>query len=96
MCLRIVPLLQKEFDMLYEITPKIEVDLLNRFTYHAPIQKLNQQERYENIRQFSLSLAHLIIKSTPPSREQSLALTNLEQALMWANASIARNESETE
>jgi len=28
--------------------------------------------------------------STPNNREQSLALTALEEALFWANASIAR------
>ena len=34
----------------------------------------------------------LMIASCPDSRELSLALTNLEQAVFWANASIARNE----
>ena len=29
-----------------------------------------------------------IIKSTPPGREQALALTNLEQAVMWAVKAI--------
>jgi hypothetical protein len=32
------------------------------------------------------------VEHTPESREQSLALTNLEQAVMWANAAIARRE----
>lgn len=29
----------------------------------------------------------------PESREKSLAVTNLEESVMWANASIARNPS---
>ena len=31
-------------------------------------------------------------EKAPQSREQSLALTNVEQAIFWANAAIARNE----
>jgi hypothetical protein len=62
----------------------------NNFTYHAP--KGDQQERYESIREHARDLAHIINSSTPDSREKSLALTNLEQAVMWANAAIARNE----
>ncbi|MGP3782344.1 Acb2/Tad1 domain-containing protein [Paenibacillus sp. 1A_MP2] len=37
-------------------------------------------------------MAELIDEQTPKSREQSLAMTNLEQAVFWANAAIARNE----
>jgi len=62
----------------------------NAFTYHSP--KDDQLERYQRIREKGKELALLIDQITPPSREQSLALTNLEQATMWANASIARNE----
>jgi hypothetical protein len=65
-------------------------DLKNRFTYHAP--KGDQQERYVALRNAGLALAALIVTSTPASREQSLALTKVEEALFWANAGIARNE----
>jgi hypothetical protein len=65
-------------------------DLDNRFTYHAP--KPGQPERYQMIRDQAKILANDISTLTPASREQSLALTNLEQAVMWANAAIARNE----
>ncbi len=65
-------------------------DLENRFTYHAP--KDDQPERYGHIRREGLNLASLIDEFCPESREKSLAITNLEQAVMWANASIARNE----
>lgn len=73
-------------------TPSDEVldRIVNNFTYHPP--KEDQQERYAAIRQSASSLALDIVNNTPPSREQSLALTSLEQAVMWANAAIARNE----
>jgi len=60
------------------------------FTYHAP--KGNQPERYIAIREKAKELARLIIESTPQSREQSVALTNVQQAIMWANSAIAINE----
>jgi hypothetical protein len=65
-------------------------DLQNRFTYHAP--KEGQPERYVLIRDAARQLAELITENTPASREQSLALTKLEESVFWANASIARNE----
>lgn len=60
------------------------------FTYHAP--KPGQQERYQALREKAKELALLIVELTPASREQSLALTQLEYASMMANAAIARNE----
>ncbi|MCY9512418.1 hypothetical protein M5W68_18440 [Paenibacillus larvae] len=67
------------------MNPQIE----NNFKYHAP--KEGQTQKYTAIRGKAEELAHLIDESCPNSREKSLALTNLEQAVMWANAAIARN-----
>lgn len=61
----------------------------NNFSYHAP--KDGQPAKYEAIRAKAKELAYLIGNKVPDSREKSLALTNLEQAVMWANAGIARN-----
>ena len=66
-------------------------DVEQVFTYHVP--KGTQQQRYQDLRAMAKDLAKLIESSCPPSRERSLALTNLQQAIMWANASIAINES---
>jgi hypothetical protein len=66
--------------------PEIE----KRFTYHAP--KADQPARYEQIRNAARVLASLLNDVCPESREKSLAFTSLEEAIMWANASIARNE----
>lgn len=62
----------------------------NVFSYHAP--KANQPERYEAIRYKAKMLAAYINEKCPDSREKSLAMTKLEEAVMWANAAIARNE----
>ena len=62
----------------------------NNFSYHAP--KGDQQERYEVIREAAKQMAILINAACPESREKALAMTNLEQSIMWANAAIARNE----
>lgn len=69
--------------------PESTNDINNRFTYHAP--KGDQAQTYETIRSEAKGLALLLLEKCPPSRELSLALTNLEQAVFWANASIARN-----
>ena len=61
----------------------------NNFTYHAP--KDGQPEKYQAIREKAKELAYLIQDLVPPSREQSLAMTKLEECSMWANAGIARN-----
>jgi hypothetical protein len=61
-----------------------------RFTYHPP--KGGQPQRYERIRAQAREMAWLITCNCPESRETSLALTKLEEAVMWANAAIARNE----
>lgn len=65
-------------------------DLEKRFTYHSP--KGDQQLRYEMIRDRALNFAEFLNEKCPDSREKSLALTHLEDSVMWANAAIARNE----
>lgn len=62
----------------------------NNLSHHAP--KGDQAERYEKIRAKAKEFAYLIEDLSPKSREQSLAMINLEQSVMWANAAIARNE----
>lgn len=61
-----------------------------RFTYHPPVG--DQPARYERLRAEARGLAETIDDLCPESREKAFALTNLEQAVMWANAAIARRE----
>lgn len=63
----------------------------NIFTYHAPHG--TQQARYVEIREAAKAFAYLINSSCPESREKSLALTSLQQAVQMANASIAIHEA---
>ncbi len=60
------------------------------FTYKSP--KGNQPDRYVLIRSSAKSLAVMLTENCPSSQELSLALTKLEECVMWANAAIARNE----
>ena len=60
------------------------------FSVSEPIN--GQPDRYEQIRNQGLEMAVMIKNLTPESREQALAITSLEQAVMWANAAIARRE----
>ena len=64
-------------------------DLDNRFTYHAP--KEGQPEVYEAIRAAGRQLAELVNEKVPDGREKSLAVTHIEDAVMWANAALARH-----
>lgn len=75
-----------KYEVSYSMLERIESD----FSYHAP--KDDQAERYELLRSAGRALALDILANTPASREQSSALTKLEEAIMHANAAIARNE----
>ena len=61
----------------------------NNFSYHAP--KDGQVEIYNEIRSKAKEVAYLIEENCPDSREKSLAMTKLEEMVMWANAAVARN-----
>jgi hypothetical protein len=69
----------------YDVPDKIDL----AFTYHAP--KGDQAERYSNLRQAAKGFARLIDTYCPDSEEKTIALQRVQEAVMWANASIARN-----
>lgn len=64
--------------------PKI---IEKNFTYHQP--KEGQPEKYQEIRSYAFGFALLINDLCPDGREKSLAMTKLQEAVMWANAAIA-------
>jgi hypothetical protein len=78
---------------MYQPSERVRDQILRSFTYHAPAG--NQAERYVAIRNKARELAWLIAESTPESREQSSALTRLDEVVMHANAAVARNELAT-
>lgn len=65
-------------------------DLENRFKFHSPKDE-NTKAAHEDVRHHCLTLATHINTLVPEGREKSLALTHLEEVMMWANAGIARN-----
>ena len=75
----------------YPITDEMQERVDNNYTHHPPTP--DQIERYKQIRGNTKELQMLLLELTPPSREQSVASTKLEEFVMWANAAIARNET---
>lgn len=67
-------------------------ELENVFSYHAPTE--DQVKDYNTIRSEGKRLASIINELCPDSRERSLALTKIREAVMWANAAIACNQEE--
>lgn len=51
-------------------------------------------EKIERLREAAKAYVATVLELTPASREQSLALTNIETGNMYAIASIARTETE--
>lgn len=66
-----------------------DADLRDRFTYHAPTPETIPL--FEEIRASGLTMARAVLNRTKPGREQSLAITKIEEAVMHANAALARN-----
>ena len=68
--------------------PTQPTNLETRFTYHKPTEAAAQ--KYPILREKAKVLAYLIHDLCPDCRETSLALTKLEEVIMWANAGISR------
>lgn len=64
-------------------------DLENRFTYHPPKDE-ETVKAHELIRDLAGHLAKTFAALLPYGREQSTAITKVEEAMFWANAAIAR------
>lgn len=64
-------------------------DIENNFTYHSP--KQNQLTIYEQIRAKGKELALLINTLCPSCAESTLSIRQVEMAVFWANAAVARN-----
>ena len=60
------------------------------FTNHPPVGDTGVV--LDGVTERCIALANFIADFVPAGREQSLALTNLEQVSMWSKAGIARNQ----
>jgi hypothetical protein len=66
-------------------------DLDNRFAFH-PASTQNRQDDHSAIRVECRGLADFLNDRLPEGREKSLAITHLEEVMMWSNAAIARQK----
>jgi hypothetical protein len=64
-------------------------DIDRRFDHHPPKDE-DTIRRHTDARAKAKELAEFFEATLLEGREKSVALTKLEEALMWANASIAR------
>ena len=66
-------------------------DIENRFSFHPATPETGEQHAVARAKCFELA-AHLNA-TLPEGREKSLAITHLEEVMMWSNAAIARNNN---
>ena len=66
-----------------------QAELNRRFDFHAN-SRTDHADQHHDLRQAAKAFAAVIYSVVPPGREQSLALTKVEEALFWGNAGVAR------
>ena len=62
--------------------------VLDRFRYHAP-SSAQVGRAHENARMYCRELAEWVMCHLPETRHRSLALTALQETMMWINATIS-------
>jgi len=67
--------------------PITDLNLENWFTYHGPTE--DQAGKYADIRNAGFAFARLVLRHTPSSADQTVAIRKIREAVMIANASIA-------
>jgi hypothetical protein len=67
-------------------------ELTRRFQYHPPTTEQTRSD-HENVRRIFRETAEQVKDILPASagRELALSITKIEEAMMWANAGIARH-----
>lgn len=77
--------------MVYPTEEQIDARLDREYGI-GPVSE-DQRERMDDLRSAARELAALIITACPNNRARSLALTNLQQAKMWAVQAVVDEES---
>lgn len=76
--------------VLYNIKENMSEENINhRFSHHPP-KNPEIVQIHESVREELRATANYLDQVLPEGREKALAITKLEEALMWANAAIAR------
>jgi hypothetical protein len=66
-------------------------EIETRFAYHPPSSD-EIAGAHESVREVCVTLARVLNYMLPEGREKSLAITHLEDTMMWSNKAIARNQ----
>lgn len=74
---------------LHQMTPEETETIRNLFSHHPPTG--GKADRHKMLRASAIDMAAEIYAHVPVGRERSLAITNLQEVLMWANAGVACN-----
>jgi hypothetical protein len=69
---------------------EFDPDIVHRFTNHPP--QGSTGELLDKVTQSMVSVGDFFITTLPEGREKTVALMKLEEASMWAKASLARNQ----
>lgn len=66
-----------------------QLDLDHRFAFHAATTEEKRME-HTSVRAGCAQLAARLNDLLPEGREKALAMTKLEEVMMWGNAALAR------
>ena len=66
-------------------------DIENRFAFH-PATTEEKRAAHTSVRHHCRVLADFLNEKLPEGREKSLAVTHLEEVMLWGNAALARKE----
>lgn len=64
-------------------------DIAHRFAFHAATTE-EKRDAHTSVRQACRTLADFLNEKLPEGREKALAMTNLEEVMLWGNAALAR------
>ena len=64
-------------------------DLEHRFAFHPALTPA-KRDAHASVRRECQDLADFLNNTLPEGREKSLAITHLEEVMMWGNAALAR------
>jgi hypothetical protein len=62
-------------------------DVENRFGFHPATAQTGPM--HDDVRSAFLAMARMLVKTIPGGRHQELALTALQESMMWSNAAVA-------
>ena len=62
-------------------------DINHRFTFHPGTEATDP--KHDEVRDMHRTIAFWVLANVPSSRERNLALTRLQESMMWCNTAVA-------